>query len=114
MKINSPSPATVPDPRTGGLQPEPVPNGINSCPSPAVNGEGKEAPLTDLDAPKSGPFGLSPSDEAALTRYGVRLNAVDGLNDQAKAAGLTPDEVKALGNYLFDFGAKQSAEPRHP
>jgi hypothetical protein len=44
---------------------------------------------------------MSASDAAVMNQYGVRLNAIDGLKNQAQAAGLKPDEAKALGDYLF-------------
>src|SRR5262245_46437562 len=96
----------MPDPiRSTGTGPARYYSPDNSCPiSPATNlANGNSTPLTDLDGPKQGPFGLTESEAAVVTRYAVRLNAVNGLEDQAKAAGLKPDEVKALGDYLFSL-----------
>jgi hypothetical protein len=90
------------------------PPNISSPATPATSGRNQQSvPLTDLDPPKAGPFGLAPSDVAVMSQYSVRLNAVDSLKNQAKAAGLKPDEVKALGDYLFslsktDFGRESS------
>ena len=96
----------MPDPiRSTGTGPAWYYSPDNSCPvSPAtVPANGNSAPLTDLDGPRPGPFGLTESEAALVNRYAVRLNAVNGLEDQAKAAGLKPDEVKALGDYLFSL-----------
>jgi hypothetical protein len=68
-----------------------------------VTSDPKSVPLTDMNAPKTNPFGMSPSDEAALTQYGARVITVDNLKGQAKAAGLNSAEADALGDYLFSL-----------
>src|SRR5262245_18648286 len=90
-----------------------TPPNISSPIAPEPSGDGQSVPLTELDGPKVGPLGLSPSDVAVVNQYSVRLTTVENLKDQAKAAGLKPDEVKAVGDYLFalpkaDF-ARESA-----
>src|SRR5262245_26823913 len=103
----------MPDPIRSGGNAGPVwsyPSGAGSPATTATSaGEGNSAPLTDLNPPAPGPFGMAASDVALVTRYSVRLNAVESLKDQAKAAGLQPDEVKALGDYMFSLPRKDFA-----
>jgi hypothetical protein len=65
--------------------------------------------MTPIDQPQARPFGMSATDVEAVTRYGVRLNAVDDLKAQAQAAGVTPDDAQALSNYLFSLSDKDFA-----